>query len=93
MVYTLGYEQAVQQMSSGQLIAVISIAGGLLVGGIAVALGILYATVRKREVERTKREVAAYVAEGTISAQDAKVLLEAGNNTVDWAAMGVAQKK
>lgn len=87
---TLGFERALDEMSSGQFIAVISIVGGLLVGGVSAVFGIAYAMVKKREVEQTKREIAAYVAEGSMSADDAKKLVEAGMSDVDWAALGLS---
>ncbi len=54
-----------------------------LIGGMTIAVvWMLLKTVRvvsvERAAENTKREIAAYVAEGTISPQDAAVLLNAG---------------
>jgi hypothetical protein len=55
----------------GLLIAVISVVGGLIIGWVAVLGGLRNA----REAERTRREVAAYVAEGSMTAEDAAKLL------------------
>jgi len=83
MLTVLAFEQAIEDMSSGQLIAVIAIVGGLLVGGLCAVFGIMSAIVHKRENEATRREVSAYVAEGTMSAEDAERLLEAGRSDPD----------
>ena len=60
------------------VLKIIALGGGLIV----VTLWIILKTVRdielKRSSERTKREIAAYVAEGSITPQDAAALLNAG---------------
>jgi len=60
------------------VIKIIALGGGLIIA----ALWIILKTVRdieiKRSGERTKREIAAYVAEGSITPQDAAALLNAG---------------
>jgi len=49
------------------------------VGGAIAIVGIITSTVRgiskTRQIEQTKREVAAYVAEGSMSADDAQKIL------------------
>ncbi len=63
------------------ILKVIALGGGLALA----ALWIMLKTVRdvsiKRSNERTKREIAAYVAEGSISPQDAAALLNAGDDS------------
>ena len=80
---TLGFDQAMEEMSSGQFMALIAIVGGLLVGGLVAVFGIVSAMVHKRESESTRREISAYVAEGTMTADDAERLLEAGRRDPD----------
>ena len=49
-----------------------------IVGFIAM-LGILYAISKNTEREKTKREIAAYVAEGSMTPEHGERLLAAGN--------------
>ncbi len=52
------------------------------VGGAVAVIAIVFDTVQKvlvtRQRETTKREVAAYVAEGSMSPEDAERILKAG---------------
>jgi len=61
-----------------EIIPIIAIGGGLLVAIIAILSGAISNMVRTRSREMTKREVAAYVAEGSISPDDAERLISAG---------------
>ena len=60
------------------LIPVIAIVGGLIVGALWIVMGTVQAMVVGTARERTKREMAAYVAEGTIDADKAVAMLNAG---------------
>ncbi len=52
------------------------------VGGVVAVIAIVFDTMQKvlttRQREQTKREVAAYVAEGSMSPDDAARILQAG---------------
>lgn len=65
---------------SGELIALVAVVGGLTFLTLAVLGGVWGFASRSRERERTTREVAAYVAEGSIDAADAERLLIASRN-------------
>ena len=52
----------------------------MAVGIVAIVMGAVKCVLRTREKERTKREVAAYVAEGTIAPEDAQRILSGSNN-------------
>lgn len=59
----------------------------LIIGGSCVLLGFFDAvrkTSQSRHRERTRRELFAYVAEGSISAEDAQNLLAASSARNDW---------
>ncbi len=47
--------------------------------GFISMLGILYAMSKSKEREQTKREVAAYVAEGSMTPEEGERLLAAGD--------------
>ncbi|RNC80536.1 MAG: hypothetical protein ED559_01630 [Phycisphaera sp.] len=60
------------------IIPVIAIAGGLLFAATIVFLNVVKSVSVNRAREATKREVAAYVAEGSINPDDAVRMLVAG---------------
>jgi hypothetical protein len=60
-----------------EFIPFFAIALGIMVGVIAVVGGIVAGVLQSRDRERTKREVAAYLAEGSISDEQAERLLAA----------------
>lgn len=60
------------------IIPILAIGGGLLVGIIAILSSAIATVMKTRSRETTKREVAAYVAEGSISPVDAEKLINAG---------------
>src|SRR5262249_45827202 len=60
------------------LIPIIAVGGGLLVAVVAVITTAVQKTAQTKAREETRREIAAYVAEGTISPDDATKILSAG---------------
>jgi hypothetical protein len=59
------------------LIPVIAIAGGVAVGAVWIVMGMVHAMVTSTAREKTKRELAAYVAAGTLDADKALAMLKA----------------
>lgn len=59
------------------LIPLVAIVGGIFVAVVAIICGTIRASARTKEVEATRREIAAYVAEGSIAPADAERLLKA----------------
>ena len=59
------------------LIPLAAIVGGLFVGVIAIVAGTLTAISSRRQREESRREIAAYVAEGSMSPEDAERILKA----------------
>ncbi|MBM90761.1 MAG: hypothetical protein CMJ35_04000 [Phycisphaerae bacterium] len=61
------------------------------IGGLIALFGIFFGSITKathvKEREKSRREIAAYIAEGSISAEDGERLLNAGNpkNSTDVA--------
>jgi hypothetical protein len=60
----------------GPFIPYFAIGVGVSIGAIALVGGILTDVLKNRDRERTRREIAAYLAEGSISPEDADRLLE-----------------
>lgn len=83
MLSTLGIDNALDRMQPDEFLGLVAIVGGLAVVGLAVVFSLAYAMVRKRESEQTRRELAAYVAEGSMTPDDAKGLIEAGRRDPD----------
>ena len=62
------------------IIPVIAIVGGLLIAMIAILSGAILKITAVRSAERTRREIAAYVAEGSIDPDKAIAMLNAGRS-------------
>jgi hypothetical protein len=68
---------------SFDLIGLIAIVGGFFIATVGIIAGTLRRNTRVREVEQTKRELAAYVAEGSMTADDAEKILNSGRRSSD----------
>lgn len=62
----------------GVFIATLAITLGTLIALVAIVSGTIAKVVTSRGKERTKRELAAYVAEGTLEADKAVAMINAG---------------
>ena len=67
-------------MDSNEFIAFVAIVLGCMPGMVAIVSGAIAAVVRTRAREQTRRELAAYVAEGSIDPDKAIALLNAGGS-------------
>lgn len=61
----------------GVIVGAIAVVGMILIGLPAVMMGIAANISNTKERERSRREIAAYVAEGSMSPDDAERLLKA----------------
>lgn len=64
--------------ASDDMIPVIAIAGGLLVAIVGIVMGTTRRIVVARQREQSRREIAAYVAEGSMTAEEGERLINAG---------------
>ena len=62
----------------GPVIAMTAIVGGLSIGALSTVLNAAVAITKASARERSRRELSAYVAEGSISPEVAERMLEAG---------------
>lgn len=62
-------------------IAAMAIGGGIAI--VSIIAGSVRSMVHSRNVEESRREIAAYVAEGSMTADDAYKLLNAGKKPGD----------
>ena len=62
------------------LIPLVAITGGLLVGVIAIVAGTINSISSRKQREESRREIAAYVAEGSMTPEDAERILKAGKS-------------
>jgi len=76
-------------MRRNDLIPILAIGGGLVVGTIWIVLATVQAMVVGTAKEKTKRELAAYVAEGTIDAEKAIAIINSGVSTSEEEAKAV----
>ncbi len=63
-----------------EMIPVIAIAGGLILAVVGMISSAAYKMSRLKETERTKREISAYVAEGSISPEEGERLMQAAGH-------------
>ncbi len=62
----------------GSIIAVIAVTGGLGIAVISIIAGSIRALYGQRELEQSRREIAAYIAEGSMTPDEGERLLKAG---------------
>jgi hypothetical protein len=62
-------------ISGDQLIPLVAITGSALVGIVWAIMWSIVATVQSKEAERTRREIAAYVSEGSITPEEGERLI------------------
>jgi hypothetical protein len=62
------------------MIPIIAVGGGLCVGMVSIVAKAIRRTAETKHREESRREIAAYVAEGSISPDDAYKLLSAGTD-------------
>jgi len=62
----------------GELIGFVAVSGGFVVAIVAILGGMITASAKNKQREKTRREIAAYVAEGSISPDEGERLMEAG---------------
>ncbi len=65
-------------MDLGPVIGLIAVGGGILIALISIVTSAMNTRTKTREFEQSRREIAAYVAEGSISPDDAAKMLSAG---------------
>ncbi len=64
-------------LTGEEILKLVAISGGLVVAAIAIIFGSVRSMVKGKELEQTKRELAAYVAEGSMNPEDAERILQA----------------
>lgn len=64
-------------------IPIVAICGGMVCLIVSMIMGTIRRTVETKAREESRREIAAYVAEGSISPDDAARLLDAGKKARD----------
>jgi hypothetical protein len=68
---------------SDAAVMIVLFGGGILVAIVAIITEALRKTAQTKAREESRREIAAYVAEGSISADDAAKLLTSGGSIAD----------
>ena len=65
-------------MQEDDLIAIVAVGGGLTLGLVGIVGGMIKSIFNTRMRETTRREIAAYVAEGSMTQEEGERLLNAG---------------
>eukprot|EP01026_Neomeris_dumetosa_P014677 TRINITY_DN1538_c0_g4_i1.p2 TRINITY_DN1538_c0_g4~~TRINITY_DN1538_c0_g4_i1.p2 ORF type:complete len:169 (+),score=15.90 TRINITY_DN1538_c0_g4_i1:287-793(+) len=66
-------------IENGDVIPLVAIIGGLFIAVIAIVFGTVSSTRKAARREETRREIAAYVAEGSMTAEEGERLMKAGD--------------
>lgn len=64
-------------LSGDEIVKVVVFGGGIIVAALFVIFSSTKSMVKAKEREQTKRELAAYIAEGSMKAEDAERILKA----------------
>lgn len=84
-MYMLACDESFNEfLMSDNFIALTAITLGCSVGLVAVVGAAITSVVRTRAREQTRRELAAYVAEGTVDPDNAVAMLNAGVTKSKW---------
>ena len=75
---TLACNGLADLLDGGNLIPIVAITFGCLMGMVGIVAGVMGTIMRTRAREQTKRELAAYVAEGTLDPDKAVAIINAG---------------
>jgi hypothetical protein len=73
----MGGYSPVLAMDEGEMVAVIAVTGGIFLAILGILAGTVKCIVRAKMQETTRREIAAYVAEGSITQEEGERLLRA----------------
>ena len=65
----------------GDQIAMIAVGGSMLIGVVCIVSNAVHRTIVGRQKELSRREIAAYVAEGSMTSDDAAKLLADNNDS------------
>ena len=60
-----------------EMIPIVAIVGGLGVAVVAIIAGTIKGSLDRKQIEESRREIAAYVAEGSMTPEDAERILAA----------------
>ncbi len=72
-------QEIVRLIDGGMIIPLVAIVLGCGIGTVAIIATAITRTTVSRHREQTRREIAAYVAEGTLDPDQAVAMLNAGN--------------
>lgn len=67
--------------SMSDAIPLAAIVGGCVIAGMSIVVGGITGACKTRAREQTRREIAAYVAEGSISPEEGERLIKAGRGS------------
>jgi hypothetical protein len=67
-----------ESLDLGKLVPIVAIVGGLSIAMISIVTGCVTAIARARLREQSRREIAAYIAEGTMTPEQGERILNAG---------------
>ncbi len=70
-------------LADSQLMQIVSVGGAFFVAIVAIVANAIRRTMMNRSREQSRREIAAYVAEGSMTAEEGAKLIDAGKTKWD----------
>jgi hypothetical protein len=67
-------------LAADEAVPIVVVGGGLLVAIVAIVTNGIRRTYQTKDREQSRREIAAYVAEGSITAEEGERLIKAGRS-------------
>lgn len=64
-------------------IGIIAVGGGFVVAIVAIVCGAIRQAIQTKQREQSRREIAAYIAEGSMSPDEGERLMNAGKKSQD----------
>jgi hypothetical protein len=75
---------AISDPTSDDIVKIIAVSGSLFIAVVAIVFGTITGAVKNAQRERSRRDIAAFVAEGSMTADEGERLLKAGATKSAW---------
>lgn len=69
---------AISDPTSDDIVKIIAVSGGMLLGLVAIVFSTIAGAIKNGQREKSRRDIAAFVAEGSMTADEGERLLKAG---------------
>jgi hypothetical protein len=75
---------AIGEPTSDDIVKIIAVSGALFIAVVAIVFGTIVGAIKNGQREKSRRDIAAFVAEGSMTADEGERLLKAGATRSAW---------